>query len=769
MPDDNLHKPAENPVISHMKTFFSSPVFPDDADRTIAASMVHHGVIFGLVANIVTIPALLLAGDPPERFLVTSTPLILALLLNLFFLRRGYVRSSGVVFLSLAWVALAFINYTAGGVKAPGFSIHIVFIICVGFIFGKQWAFLAAALSTSLGALFVILEVRGLLPPPQVHNTSGRYWLIYASNFFIIAAILTMMVNRLRRSISEGRQELLVRQQVERELACHKDSLEQTVRERTAELAETNAALLQEVQERRLVEEALRREKDFIGQLMETSPVGILLIDDKGRFTFANAGAARVLVRPVEEITRLSCTSEVWQWSTHAGEPLAARDLPCQRAFAKGLPVRNAPLAVAAPDGRRVLLSVNADPLGEDKRNPSGCVITVEDVTERVRLEQEIFRTQKLESVGVLAGGIAHDFNNLLTGIMGNISLAQMGLPAGGSIFETLAEAEKAALLARDLTQQLLTFSRGGKPVKQTVALGELIANASQFTLRGANVRAESSFPPDLWAVEADKGQLAQVFHNLVINACQSMPLGGTVHLAAANVFIDSGSGTPLPSGKYVRVTIADHGVGIPPENLPKIFDPFFSTKKGGTGLGLAIVHSIVKNHGGQIEVTSAPGEGTTFSLLLPASAGVASPAAPPTGTCSGRGRILLMDDEPVVRQVVSRILTALGYEVEAAAEGAAAVALYRDGLAGGKPFDAVILDLTVPGGMGGAEAMGLLRSIDPAVRAIVSSGYSSDPVMSNYGDYGFRSMIAKPFQANDLSRVLRQVLVESRTNQRRS
>lgn len=236
------------------------------------------------------------------------------------------------------------------------------------------------------------------------------------------------------------------------------------------------------------------------------------------------------------------------------------------------------------------------------------------------------------------------------------------------------------------------------------------------------------------------------------------------MRLEAANVFIGSGSGTPLPSGKYVRVIIADHGVGIPPENLPKIFDPFFSTKNGGTGLGLAVVYSIVKNHGGQIEVTSAPGEGTTFSLLLPASAGVASPVAPPTGTCSGRGRILLMDDEPVVRQVVSRILTALGYEVQAAAEGATAVALYRDGLAGGIPFDAVILDLTVPGGMGGAETIGLLLAIDPAVRAIVSSGYSSDTVMSNYGDYGFKSVIAKPFQANDLSRVLRQVLVESHT-----
>jgi CheY-like chemotaxis protein len=267
------------------------------------------------------------------------------------------------------------------------------------------------------------------------------------------------------------------------------------------------------------------------------------------------------------------------------------------------------------------------------------------------------------------------------------------------------------------------------------------------------------TIPPDLRAVEADRGQIAQVFHNLVINACQSMPQGGTVHLAAANLLIGSGNGIPLPAGRYVRVTVADHGAGIPQENLTKIFDPFFSTKQGGTGLGLAIVYSVVRNHGGHVEVESVVGAGTTFSVLLPAAAGAAPPAAPPTELSSGRGRILLMDDEPVVRQVVSRMLTTLGYEVQTAAEGSSAVALFRDALAGENPFDAVILDLTVPGGMGGAETIGHLRAIDPHVRAIVSSGYSSDPVMGNYRDFGFSDVIAKPFQARGLSLVLRRVL----------
>jgi PAS domain S-box-containing protein len=746
-----------------VKSFFSSPVFPGDDDKTLAASMVHHGIIFGLIANLFNIPALILAGDPPRRILVTSAILVLTLFLNLYFLRKGYVRSSGATFLTLAWVALAFINYTAGGVAAPGFSIHVVFIICVGFIFGRRWAFLGAALSTVLGAWFVSLAQRGLLPLPAVHNTPGRYWLIHAANFFIIAAILTMMVNRLRRSIAEGRAELRVRQEAERKLARHQETLEETIRERTTALKQTNATLEQEVQERRLAEEALRREKDFIGQLMETSPVGILVVDGERRFSFANAAAEFVLGRPREEITRLSCTSASWRFTNYDGVSLGAEDLPFERTMSVGVALRNIPLAVTTRDGRRVLLSVNTDPLGADKSNPSGCVVTVEDVTERVRLEQEVLRTQKLESVGVLAGGIAHDFNNLLTGIMGNISLAQLELPAGGALSESLADAEKATMQARELTQQLLTFSRGGAPIKRTIDIREIVATAAQFTLRGANVRAELEISPDLWAVEADHGQISQVFHNLVINASQSMPQGGTVRLAASNAVLREGDVPPLPAGRYVKVTVADHGVGIPSENLTKIFDPFFSTKKGGTGLGLAVVFSIVKKHGGKIEVASLVGEGTTFTLLLPAAAGVAAAAAPPTEALSGKGRILLMDDEPIVRQVVAKILKTLGYEVETSAEGSEAIAAYRHALADGKPFDAVILDLTVPGGMGGAEAIGLLRTVDPNVKAVVSSGYSSNPVMSNYRDYGFAGVIAKPYQANDLSAVLRLVIAEDR------
>jgi PAS domain S-box-containing protein len=725
----------------------------------MAAGMLHYGILFGLIANLAQLPVLLLAGDPPARVLATSTLTIGMLLANAFFLRRGYVRASAVAFLAVGWLVLSAANLTAGGVEAPGYAIQVVFVICAGFIFGGRSAFVAATASALVGLAFALLEVTGRLPVSRVANTPARHWLVLASTFFVVAAILTLMVNRLRATIAAARREIVVRQRAERELERHRAGLEDTVRERTAALVATNDSLQQQIRERSRAEEALRREKDFIAQLMETSPVGILVVDAGGAFTFANAAAARVLGRRRDEITGSSCAAGAWHFTDHRGQAVPAQDLPFLRAMSGAGAVRNAALAVASPDGRRTLLSVNAAPLGGDRDRPSGCVATVEDVTDRLRMEQEILRAQKLESVGVLAGGIAHDFNNLLTAIMGNISLAQLSLAAGSPAAEALADAEKASLQARDVTQQLLTFSRGGAPVKGAVDVGEVVANATQFALLGTNVRADCALAPGLWAVDADRGQIGQVFHNLAINACQAMPGGGTLRIGAANVVVAPGDATGLAPGDYVRVTVADGGVGIPAENLAKVFDPFFTTKRGGTGLGLAVVYSVVRNHGGHVAVESAAGAGTTFTIHLPAAPRGRPAGEPPPPTTRGRGRILVMDDEPLVRQVLERTLEALGYEALTTADGAEAVGEYRRGLAEGRPFDAVVLDLTVPGGMGGAEAVRQLRALDPGVRAVVSSGYSNDPVMSNFRDHGFCSVIAKPYQANELGRVLRQVL----------
>jgi PAS domain S-box-containing protein len=390
-------------------------------------------------------------------------------------------------------------------------------------------------------------------------------------------------------------------------------------------------------------------------------------------------------------------------------------------------------------------------------------VTVLRDITERKRAEQDLLKTQKLESLGILAGGIAHDFNNILTAILGNISLARMKMKPDDPQIRRLEEAERASYHARELTQQLLTFAKGGSPVKSTVSLEGLIRDSAGFAIRGSNVRCDFHFSQDLLPVDVDEGQMGQVFNNLVINACQAMPEGGTISIEAHNADAGPEEGVPLHEGRYVRITISDQGTGIPEEHLQRIFDPYFTTKQLGSGLGLSIVHSVVRNHSGTITVKSRPGAGTTFIIYLPASTKQAVEKVPEgRDDIAGKGRVLLMDDEEMVRQVTGEMLKTMGYEVEYASDGAEAIGMYEAAMASSRPFDAVIMDLTVPGGMGGKEAIKRLCETDPNVKAVVSSGYSRDPVMANYREYGFSEVIAKPFNSGELGRVMRKVIVTS-------
>jgi len=384
------------------------------------------------------------------------------------------------------------------------------------------------------------------------------------------------------------------------------------------------------------------------------------------------------------------------------------------------------------------------------------------DITERKKLEVERLRSSKLESVGVLAGGIAHDFNNVLSGVLGNVSLAKTLAPATGELQQRLSEAEQATLMARDLTQQLLTFSRGGAPIKQTTRLNELIRTSAAFATHGSRVGCRFRIADDLRMVEADAGQLSQVLHNLVLNAVQAMPEGGFVEVAAENQVLLEGDVASLPAGAYVRLEVRDAGVGIAPEHLGKIFDPYFTTKPEGTGLGLATVYSVVRRHEGQIQVDSQPGAGTAFTIYLPASNAPEAPVAPDLATVpTGTGRVLVVDDEPLVRGIASRMLEKLGYQPTAAADGAEGVRLYAEARAHGEPFVAVLMDLTIPGGVGGREAVQRLLALDAQAKVIVSSGYSDDPVMAQHRDYGFRGVVAKPYKLSDLAQTLEAVLKE--------
>lgn len=382
------------------------------------------------------------------------------------------------------------------------------------------------------------------------------------------------------------------------------------------------------------------------------------------------------------------------------------------------------------------------------------------DITDQKKMEKEFLKMEKLESLGLLAGGIAHDFNNLLVGILGNIFLAKLNTDEGNPAHERLLDAEKACVMAKGLTQQLLTFSRSGEPVKKIVSIGEIIRDSCAFSLSGSNVGYTISIPDDVRPVEADAGQISQAMNNLIINADQAMPYGGTIDVKCANIVFADEYSVPLPPGDYVRISIRDQGGGIPREFLSKIFDPYFTTKQKGSGLGLASCYSIVKKHGGHMEVRSDPGIGTTFYVYLPA-CGKDVPAAEicRESPLQGRGRILLMDDEEIVRFVTVNMLRQLGYEVESAVNGEEAIDIYLKGMEEGRPFDAVITDLTVRGGMGGSETAGKLLQTDPDAKVIVFSGYSDDPITSNFRDYGFKGFLCKPCQIEELGEVLHQVL----------
>jgi signal transduction histidine kinase/CheY-like chemotaxis protein len=385
------------------------------------------------------------------------------------------------------------------------------------------------------------------------------------------------------------------------------------------------------------------------------------------------------------------------------------------------------------------------------------------------RLEADLQKAQRIESLGLLAGGIAHDFNNLLTGILGNLGLAKLDETASAAVGDCLTEAEYAALRARDLTQRLMVFTKGSPSVRTVVRLPPLVRESATFVLHGASVRCEFDLPDDLWFANVDRVQIGQVVQNLAINAAQAMPLGGTLHLALANEIVAPGFRADLAPGRYIRLTATDGGGGIPAELLPKIFDPYFTTKKTGNGLGLATVYSIVRRHGGHIEAESAPGRGATFRVWLPAAdvgqvpeepgldyvPALAGPAAP------FAARVLMMDDDVVIRRTVAVALFRAGYEVTTTADGREAVEEFVTAEKQGRPYRLVLLDLTVPGGLGGREAMAAIRNLAPQVRSIVSTGYGNDPAFTAYRDHGFDAALAKPYELKELLALVGETLAD--------
>jgi len=540
------------------------------------------------------------------------------------------------------------------------------------------------------------------------------------------------------------------RKLAEKALRTINEELEMWVDIRTNELSEANARLQSDIEERKQVETALRKEENIRRIVFNAIPDMISVIDRDFRIVHSNWGGGYDYVPEEMRGTHPFCYDAFYPSQGIRCEPCHAHE-----AFTTGKTVCKEKL-----NPRIGHVEIRAYPIIDETGQVVMVIEHIRDITEQRTLEEERLKSQKLESVGVLAGGIAHDFNNLLTSIMGNIYLAKTLAEPGGKLAKRLEEAEKASKRAGNLTQQLLTFSRGGEPVRRSASIEQLVRDSVSFVLRGSNIRCELSIPDDIRPVHVDCGQINQVINNLIMNADQSMPDGGLISVSVMNVIIGQGEATALAPGRYVKVSVQDRGIGIPASDLGRIFDPYFTTKAKGRGLGLSSVFSIIKKHGGAITVDSGLGEGSTFHVYLPASEEQPVATEKEVGPLdSEKRKVLVMDDEEIIREVAGEMLAHLGYGVEFCGDGAEAIEKYLAAVEAGEPFTAVLMDLTIPGGMGGKETMKRLLEIDPDARGIVSSGYSNDPILAKYQQYGFRGVVQKPYHMEVLGRTLQQII----------
>lgn len=518
--------------------------------------------------------------------------------------------------------------------------------------------------------------------------------------------------------------------------------------------------VFRDIASRRRAEKALEDEKERLAVTLRSIGDGVITTNREGKIVLIN--------KISEKLTG-------WSQSEAFGKPLAEVfhiinektrvrcENPVDKVLETGEIVDLANhTALIAKDGTERAIADSGAPIRDKDGNIFGVVLVFRDITEKQKMEEDLMRAKKLESVGILAGGVAHDFNNFLTSILCNISLAKTFITEEDEIFCRLDEAEKASIRAKGLTQQLLTFSKGGEPIKKYASIKDIIKDSTRFALAGSNSKVEFSFPDNLRNVEIDEGQISQVINNLILNACQAMPDGGTIKVSIENSTLAKTNAMQLKEGNYVKLSIEDQGIGISDDHLSKIFDPYFSTKQKGSGLGLATSYSIIKKHDGALTVNSELSHGTTFYIYLPTSTKEAQKQERVKKEFMvDRGKILVMDDEKIIRGVVEASLNKIGYQTMAANCGLETIDLYKKAKEAGSPFDVVIMDLTIPGGMGGKEAIKKLLELDPKAKAIVSSGYSNDPVMANFKQFGFRGILAKPYQMKELGEMVYEVMRE--------
>jgi two-component system cell cycle sensor histidine kinase/response regulator CckA len=516
--------------------------------------------------------------------------------------------------------------------------------------------------------------------------------------------------------------------------------------------------IFRDITERRQAEEKIQKSEEFIRNILDTVDEGFIVLDRDYRILTANSAYCGQVGDCAEKITGRHC----YEVTHKSDQPCHEQGEECAvlQVFKTGQP-HTALHRHADAEGNILYIETKAYPMKDHSGAVTSVIETISNITERYLLEEERFKSQKLESIGTLAGGIAHDFNNLLQGVFGYISVAKKSIEKKEESLAMLDQAEKALHLSVNLTTQLLTFAKGGKPAKKLISLRPVVENAVKFALSGSQTNYEMASSQDLRPLEADEGQLSQVIQNIVVNANEAMAGRGTVRISLSNVDNVEDKIPGLPGGLFLRIDIQDSGIGIPEQNLDRIFEPYFTTKLKGNGLGLATSYSIIKNHGGTIEVTSKKGKGTTFTIHLLAATDVIRKQETPHENSSGirKGRILLMDDEELVRRVAKRMFEVIGHEADIASHGAKAVELFGQARESGTPYDLVILDLTVKGGMGGEEAIKKIREIDPHVVSVVSSGYGDSPVVADFHAHGFTASLDKPYTIESLQNCIETLL----------
>jgi len=667
----------------------------------------------------------------------------------------NFLFTTGVILSGILWGVSGPLFYSA---SLPQYNVFVAFSL------GGITAGAANSLAPLPHAmrLFTVLQLtpivaRFLSTGNEIHVAMGIMITFYGAAYLVISAqtrrtLLTSL--RLRR---ENITEIAERRKAEHELRRHKDELEELVRERTEQLQATNEELSAEISERRVAEARLQVSEERFRDLVETSSDWIWEVDPEGVYTYVSPKVEALLgykpeevihkthfdLMPQEEETRIR---QSFQEITRSGRPFS------------GLENRN-----LHKDGRVVILESSGEPIKDASGVLLGYRGVDRDITERKRIEAEVQRIRNLESLGILAGGIAHDFNNLLSAIFGHIDLARHATQVDSKPHLLLGDAAKTIDKAKQLTSQLLTFARGGVPIKKTISMRNLIVDTCRFVLSGSSIKCKYALVDDLWDVDCDEGQIWQVLQNLLFNASDAMPSGGTITISAENYVADLQSDLPEGHGHYIKISVTDNGSGIEEDLLSRVFDPYFSTKQEsggrGRGLGLTICHSIIKKHDGHLFLDSQPGKGTTASIFLPVSSRGADQTTderqPPASSAIGKRRLLLLEDEDLVGDVTVKMINYLGHDCEVSTDGEAAIERYVQARVDGVPFDLVILDLTIRGGMGGEETMARLLEIDPGVKAIIASGYADSEIIANHKRYGFLSAIVKPYNIESLRDII--------------